>query len=84
VDKADDVKIEIVQWPQQGWRPIDDGTGNEAGWVEGTFYGEWRGDVLYGRNDAVGGHYVLGWSTDPQRHQCNRRPLHATRSSCGI
>lgn len=58
--------IEIVTWPAQGWRPIDKNTGNEGGAVEGVFHGEWKGDVLMGKNDAVGGHYVLGWSTDPQ------------------
>ncbi|MEM7124432.1 MAG: ureidoglycolate hydrolase, partial [Pseudomonadota bacterium] len=64
VDQPDDVEIEIVRWPQQGWRPVDDGTGDEAGWVEGVFHGSWAGDVLMGTNDAVNGHYVLGWSTD--------------------
>jgi ureidoglycolate lyase len=58
--------IEIVTWPAQGWRPVDKNTGNEGGVVEGVFHGEWKGDVLMGKNDAVGGHYVLGWSTDPQ------------------
>jgi ureidoglycolate lyase len=61
-----DFEIEIVTWPAQGWRSIDEGTGNEGGVVEGIFYGNWTGDVLMGRNDAVSGHYVLGWSTDPQ------------------
>ena len=45
---------------------MDEGTGTEAGFVEGIFHGEWRGDVLYGSNEAVSGNYVLGWSTDPQ------------------
>jgi hypothetical protein len=66
VDDPDTCEIEIVTWPAQGWRPVDQETGNEGGTVEGVFRGEWRGDVLMGTNDAVGGHYVLGWSTDPQ------------------
>ena len=66
VDRPDDIDIEIVRWPAQGWRPVDDDSGDEGGWVEGTFRCEWKGDVLYGNNDAVGGHYVLGWSADPQ------------------
>jgi len=66
VDDPDTFEIEIAQWPRQGWRPIDDGTGDEAGWVEGDFTGEWKGDVLFGSNAAVNGHYVLGWSADPQ------------------
>jgi len=67
VDDPDGFKIEIVQWPAPGWRPVDDGTGDEAGWVEGIFHGVWQGDVLYGTNEAVSGHYVLGWSVDPQK-----------------
>lgn len=67
VDSPDNFDIEIVTWPAQGWRPIDKGTGNEGGYVEGIFRGEWHGDVLMGTNEAVAGHYVLGWSTDPQR-----------------
>ncbi len=66
VDDPDTCNIEIVTWPAQGWRPVDQETGNQGGTVEGVFRGEWRGDVLMGSNDAVGGHYVLGWSTDPQ------------------
>ena len=65
VDDPDDCEIEIVQWPAQGWRPVDAGTGDEGGTVEGVFHSEWRGEVLYGRNDAVDGNYVLGWSVNP-------------------
>jgi len=73
VDDPERVDIEIVRWPAQGWRPIDDGTGDEGGWVEGIFQGEWQGDVLYGTNDAVDGHYVLGWSVDPQQAASDRQ-----------
>jgi len=66
VDDPDNFDIEIVRWPAQGWRPVDEDSGDEGGIAEGVFYGEWQGDVLMGRNDAVGGHYVLGWSRDPQ------------------
>ncbi|MEM7168683.1 MAG: ureidoglycolate lyase [Pseudomonadota bacterium] len=66
VDHPDDCEIEIVTWPAQGWRKVDAGTGNEGGVTEGTFTGMWQGDILYGTNSAVGGHYVLGWSQDPQ------------------
>ena len=65
----DKFQIEIVQWPAQGWRPIDQGTGDEGGYTEGIFCGEWDGDILMGTNDAVGGHYVLGWSCDPKMAQ---------------
>ena len=66
VDDPEECEIEIVRWPAPGWRPVDDGTGDEGGTVEGIFHGEWTGDVLMGRNEAVGGEYVLGWSRDPQ------------------
>jgi len=66
VDDPDKFEIEIVKWPAQGWRPVDDGTGDEGGFVEGIFHGAWEGDILMGSNEAVGGNYVLGWSRDPQ------------------
>ena len=65
VANMDDFAIEIVQWPAQGWRPVDAGTGDEGGVVEGVFHSEWRGEVLHGRNDAVDGQYILGWSQNP-------------------
>jgi hypothetical protein len=57
--------IEIVRWPAQGTRPVDPDTGDQAGTTEGLFVSEWRGDVLYGRNEAVDGHYVLAYATEP-------------------
>ena len=60
VDDHEGFEIEITRWPAQGWRPVDDGTGDEGGWVEGIFRCDWRGDVLYGENEAVRGNYVLG------------------------
>ena len=65
VENPEDFEIEIVQWPANGWRPVDAGTGDEGGVVEGIFHSEWRGDFLHGRNDAVNGHYILGWSANP-------------------
>ncbi|WP_127111810.1 ureidoglycolate lyase [Shimia sediminis] len=73
VDDPDTFEIEITQWPAQGWRPVDTGTGDEGGFVEGTFRCDWKGDVLYGENEAVNGEYVLGWSTDPQRASAEAR-----------
>ena len=66
VSNPDEFEIEIVQWPAQGWRPIDAGTGDEGGTVEGVFHSEWHGEVLHGRNDAVSGEYILGWSDNPE------------------
>jgi hypothetical protein len=57
--------IEIVRWPAQGTRPVDLDTGDQAGTTQGTFVSEWQGDILYGRNDAVGGHYVLAYGDEP-------------------
>lgn len=67
VPSPEQFEIEIVQWPAQGWRPVDAGTGDEGGTVEGVFHSEWQGEVLYGRNDAVNGEYVLGWADNPDR-----------------
>lgn len=58
--------IEIVRWPAQGTRPVDDDTGDQGGTTEGVFVSEWHGDILYGRNEAVGGHYVLAYATAPE------------------
>ncbi|HEY2786572.1 MAG TPA: ureidoglycolate lyase [Fimbriiglobus sp.] len=76
VESPDEVEIEIVRWPAKGWRPVDADTGNEAGTVKGVFESEWRGDILYGRNNAVGGHYILGYGVDPPeaRDDHSRRP----------
>ena len=65
VDDPDDCDIQIVQWPAPGWRPVDPGTGDEGGTVEGIFHSGWCGQVLRAQNDAVSGDYVLGWSTNP-------------------
>lgn len=66
VDDPAQCAVEIVQWPARGTRPIDAGTGNEAGTTEGVFVSTWRGDILYGRNEAVGGHYILAYATAPE------------------
>ena len=47
-------RIEIVPWPLAGWRRLDAGTGIEGGTTEGIFACEWRGNELFGRNEAVG------------------------------
>jgi hypothetical protein len=74
VDDPDGFEIEIVRGPAPGWRPVDAGTGDEGGIVEGIFHGIWTGDVLMGRNEAVGGEYVLGWSRDPQTACARQAP----------
>ncbi|HEY2819259.1 MAG TPA: ureidoglycolate lyase [Casimicrobiaceae bacterium] len=66
IDDPKDCSIEIVRWPAQGARPIDDDTGDQGGTTEGIFVSEWRGDILYGRNEAVGGHYILAYATAPE------------------
>jgi hypothetical protein len=59
------VRIEITRWPATGWRAVDDDSGDQGGTTQGTFHCDWRGDVLFGRNEAVGGHYVLAYACDP-------------------
>jgi ureidoglycolate lyase len=65
VDDAGRFKVEIVRWPAQGTRPVDADTGDQGGTTEGVFVSEWKGDILYGRNEAVGGHYILAYAKDP-------------------
>lgn len=58
-------EVEIVTWPQPGWRKVVPGTGNEGGITQGEFVFTWEGDMAVARNHAVDGHYVTGWFTDP-------------------
>jgi hypothetical protein len=68
-------RIEIVRWPAQGWRPVDEDSGDEGGTTQGVFVSEWRGDILYGRNEAVDGHYILAYADEPTRaDESHRRP----------
>jgi hypothetical protein len=76
VDDPQGFRIEIVRWPAQGWRPVDTDSGDEGGTTRGVFVSEWKGDILYGRNEAVGGHYILAYGTEPAdaRDDHDRRP----------
>jgi hypothetical protein len=60
-------EVAITTWPTRGWRKMDEGTGNEGGTTEGIFACEWQGNCLVGRNEAVGGHYVLGFRDPPDQ-----------------
>jgi len=66
VDDPGECRIEIVRWPSVGSRPVDAGTGDQAGTTEGVFVSEWRGDILFGRNEAVAGHYILAYARPPE------------------
>jgi Ureidoglycolate lyase len=66
VDDPSDCSIEIVRWPALGTRPVDADTGDQGGTTEGVFISEWRGDILYGRNEAVDGHYILAYAQPPE------------------
>ncbi len=66
VTDPNEIEIEIVRWPSMGKRPVDPDSGNEGGTTEGMFVSEWKGDILYGRNEAVGGNYILGFGTEPE------------------
>ena len=67
VDDPGDCRIEIVRWPAQGTRAIDADTGDQGGTTEGVFVSEWRGDILYGRIEAVSGRYVHAYATLPEQ-----------------
>jgi ureidoglycolate hydrolase len=66
VDDPETTRIEIVRWPAQGWRPVDADSGDEGGTTEGTFASAWQGDILFGRNEAVDGHYILAYALEPR------------------
>lgn len=58
-------EVWLTQWPARGRRTVEAGTGRGGGTVEGAFEMERRGDLMLGRNEAVGGYYVTGWFADP-------------------
>jgi ureidoglycolate lyase len=66
VDDPKTFQIEIVRWPAQGWRPIDNNSGDQGGVAEGMFEFCWKGETLYARNNAVGDSYLFGWSNWPE------------------
>ena len=49
IDNYKKSEIAIVTRPKQGWREIDEGTGNEAGITEGSFDVWWDVNILYGK-----------------------------------
>lgn len=63
-DHPDDIDVEIVQWPQPGWRTMDPGTGDEAGTTEGRFEFWWGDNLLRGRNHAVDDQYIMAADAD--------------------
>ncbi|APV52293.1 ureidoglycolate hydrolase [Betaproteobacteria bacterium GR16-43] len=76
VDDPKHCAIEIVTWPQPGWRPMDEGTGNEGGTTHGEFDFWWEGDVLFGKNNAVASNeYLFGWSCDPKEAKRERQTV---------
>jgi Ureidoglycolate lyase len=66
IDDPNACRVEIVRWPAQGTRPVDEDSGDQGGTTQGVFVSEWRGDILYGRNEAVDGHYILAYACDPE------------------
>ena len=66
VDAPESFSIEIVRWPAQGWRPVDENSGNQGGIAEGVFEFWWKGETLYARNNAVGDSYLFAWSNWPE------------------
>ena len=66
VEEPQAFPIEIVRWPAQGWRPVDENSGDQGGVTEGLFEFWWKGETLYARNNAVGDSYLFGWSNWPE------------------
>ncbi|KAL5016645.1 hypothetical protein ScPMuIL_006234 [Solemya velum] len=57
----EDEEIEITTWPQQGWRPVEPGTGKCGGIRSDNFVYNWEGEFLKAWNRAVpNGQYVTG------------------------
>ena len=71
VDEPETFPIEIVRWPAQGWRPVDDNSGDQGGVTQGLFEFWWRGETLYARNNAVGDSYLFAWSNWPEGTAAN-------------
>jgi hypothetical protein len=46
---------------------VDPDTGDEGGTTEGQFSFYWKGEVLYGQNEAVNDSYLIGWTRDPKQ-----------------
>ncbi len=80
VDDPENFPIEIVRWPAQGWRRIDENSGNQGGVTRGIFEFWWKGEVLYARNNAVGDSYLFGWSTWPEEAAAGGRPCARERA----
>lgn len=66
VEDPREFPIEIVRWPAQGWRSIDENSGDQGGIAEGTFEFWWESGTLFARNNAVGDSYLFGWSGWPE------------------
>ena len=66
VDAPESFPIEIVRWPAQGWRAIDENSGDQGGVAEVVFEFWWKGETLYARNNAVGDSYLFAWSNWPE------------------
>lgn len=74
IDDFASAQVQIVTWPAPGWRPVRAGTGNEGGTTEGRFEFFRQGELMCGRNHAVGGHYIIGWLADPATASAEREP----------
>ena len=66
VDAPTTFPIEIVRWPAQCWRPVDENSGDQGGVTEGIFEFWWKGETLYARNNAGGDSYLFAWSNWPE------------------
>jgi ureidoglycolate lyase len=76
VDDTENFPIEIVRWPAQGRRPIEQNSGDQGGVAEKLFEYCWNGENLYARHKAVGAGLVSDW-TSPR--QMARRTFNGTR-----
>ena len=83
VDEPQSFAIEIVRWPAQGWRAIDENSGDQGGVTEGVFEFWWKGETLYARNNAVGDSYLFAWSNWPEEAATEVRQNRGNERSSG-
>ena len=63
IDNIADAEIELVPWRVHGSRAVTSGGFGDV--IEGQFHCFWRGEMMFGRNHAVGREDLLGWRVDP-------------------
>lgn len=75
-------KPKVRQWPQEGWRPVAEGTGTGGGTIKGKFITSRFEDYYLATNTALNNKYIIGRVPAVKRdafnsilcRQCNFHP----------